>query len=53
MRKICTIICLILWSISFCISVIDIVQGVTVNPIQAALPAIVCVIKYAEDLFKE
>ena len=53
MRKIINIICLIIWAICVAINVVQIVHGVTISPVSAMMPSLVCVMLYAEKLFKE
>lgn len=57
MRRIINIICLVLWSVCFGVAVVEIIQGVTVHPVQVMLPCLVCIMHYAEavyrDLYKE
>ena len=53
MRKIINTICLIMWAICFIIDVVYTVRGVTISPVTAMLPTLVCVMLYAEKLSKE
>lgn len=53
MKRILNIICLILWSICFAISVVQAAQGETTSPVTVMLPSLTCVINYAEKVFKE
>lgn len=57
MRQIANILCLVLWIISFVVSVVQTVRGVDVSPITAMLPCLICIMHYAEavyrDLYKE
>ena len=47
MRRIANIICLVLWSICLGVAVVEIIQGVTVHPVQVMLPCFICVMHYA------
>lgn len=57
MRQIANIICLVLWIISFVVAVVQAVRGVDVSPVTVMLPCLICIMHYAEavyrDLYKE
>lgn len=53
MSKIINIICLIAWSVCFAISVVGVIQGETPRPVTVMLLTLVCVVNYAEKVFKE
>ena len=53
MRRIINVICLVLWSICFSVSVVQIVQGVTVSPVNVMLPCLICIMHYAEAIYRD
>ena len=53
MKRIANIICLVLWSVCFGVAVVEIIQGVTVNPVQVMLPCLICVMHYAETVYRD
>ena len=53
MRKFLDIICMIIWTVCFVLDLVNVVRGEPVNGVTAALPALVCVMLYAERIYME